>query len=76
MGCGSQLSKDIASTCATARNGGLEVVAYLGKRTDLEFTFSSTTNKENTITVLDNAPGKKCIKVTGIKEFQEYLQLL
>lgn len=68
MGCTTQLTKDITSNCTTARQGGLEVVAYLGKRTDLEFTFSVTANKENTITALDNAVGKKCIKVTGIKK--------
>jgi hypothetical protein len=68
MGCTTQLTKDITSTCATAKNGGLEVVAYLGKRTDLEATFSVTAGKENTITALDNAVGKKCIKVTGTKK--------
>lgn len=68
MGCTTQLSKDITSNCTTSRNGGLEVIAWIGKRTDLELTFSSTTNKENTITVADNAVGKKCIKVTGIKK--------
>lgn len=68
MSCTSQLTKDITSNCTTSRNGGLEVVAWIGKRTDLELDFSVTANKENTITAADNALGKKCIKVTGIKK--------
>jgi hypothetical protein len=68
MGCTTQLSKDITSNCSTSRNGGLEIIAWIGKRTDLVITSSSTANKENTITNIVNAATKKCIKVTGIKK--------
>lgn len=68
MSCTGGLTKDITSTCGTSRGGGLEVVAYIGQRTDLEFTWSSTPNKENTITALENAVGKKCVKLTGIRK--------
>jgi len=68
MSCTGGMTKDITSTCANAKGGGLEVVAYIGKRTDLEFTWSATANKENTITALENAPTKKCVKLTGIKK--------
>lgn len=68
MSCDKSLIKDIISNCTTAANGGLEVNAYIGKRTDLDITFSSVSGKENVITDVSNKVGKKCIKITGIKK--------
>lgn len=68
MSCTSSLLKNITSDCTTNRAGGIEVVAWIGKRTELNMTFSGTATKENTITAVTNDLGKKCIKVTGVKK--------
>lgn len=68
MSCTTSLLKDVTSNCTTNRTGGVEVVAWIGKRTDLNMTFSATATKENTITAVTNDALKKCIKVTGVKK--------
>jgi hypothetical protein len=68
MSCDKALLKNILSDCTTAGTGGLEVNAWLGRRSDLVFTYNPTAGKENIIINVENAALKKCIKITGIKK--------
>ena len=68
MGCTGGIAKAILSDCTTSKIGGLEVIAWVFNRTDLNMTFSAVTEKENQITTMSNASAKKGYTFTGIKK--------
>lgn len=68
MGCAGGIAKAIVSDCTTSKIGGLEVVAWVFNRVDLEITYSNTADKENQITTMANAVGKKGYTFTGVKK--------
>lgn len=68
MGCADGIFKNIVSNCTTAKTAGLEATAYIFNRGDASFTFSNTQNKENTITAITMATGKKAYKVQAFKK--------
>jgi hypothetical protein len=68
MGCAGGIAKAIVSDCTTSKVGGLEITAYAFNRADLEITYSAVADKENQITTMSNAAGKKGYLLTGVKK--------
>lgn len=62
--CGLGIVANIVSTCETVGNGGNEVKAWILNRSDVSFTYDSTT--KNIITAAVNDSGKKAYTLTGV----------
>lgn len=68
MACTDGIIKNIVSNCTTVKVSGLEPVAYVFNRKEAEFVFSSTKDKENTITSIKLATGKKAYTINAYKK--------
>lgn len=66
MGCNDGIAKSIISDCTTKTAGNLEVVAYIGNRLDMNFTFDVT--NPSLITSITNASTKQMYKITGVRK--------
>jgi hypothetical protein len=66
MPCNDGIIAAITSDCTTQKKGGLEVVAWIGYRPDIDFTFNGT--NPALITAIANASTKKMVQIKGVRK--------